>query len=62
MRDSFSLRVNRLRDAVYPLLLGVAEALLRKVKGQGMKEKKRPQVILYLHKISHNLEESGKNI
>ena len=41
-------------------MLGVAETLLKKIKGksEGKKEKTktRPQVIPYLHKVSHNLK------
>ncbi|KAM7283947.1 uncharacterized protein ISCGN_001052, partial [Ixodes scapularis] len=62
MEASFSMQVERLRKASYPLplLANVADTLLKRAKGlQANKqdvEKTRPVVIPYLHKTSHNLK------
>ena len=62
MLDSYEAQVKRLLGAGFPLsvLLGVSQTLLKKVKGGSqepkVKPKQRPQVVPYMHKVSHNLK------
>lgn len=62
VNDSFARQVERLTAAGFPtsVLLSVAEVLLKKLKREHRPQRerpnKRPLVIPYLHKISHNLK------
>lgn len=62
LQESFEKQIDRLSSAGFPatVLLAVAEKLLRKVKTGPQQPRdrpnRRPQVIPYLHKVSHNLK------
>ncbi|KAG0425519.1 hypothetical protein HPB47_027317, partial [Ixodes persulcatus] len=62
MAESFEQQTVRLAEGGYPssVLLAVAETLLKKIKGGPHQRRdrpsKRPQVIPYQHRISHNLK------
>ncbi|CAN7943424.1 unnamed protein product [Ixodes hexagonus] len=65
MQTSFSNQVTRLLSAGFPhsVLTSVAETILQKVKGhttekgnQAVLRRVRPEVVPYVHKMSHNLK------
>lgn len=64
---SFMLQVTKLEEGGFPppLLAGVAEGLLKKLRGGGEcgvrdKPKSRPAVIPYVHKVSHRIKKVGE--
>lgn len=68
VKESFDTQAARLRHAGYPsyLLTTVAESLLKKGREettqQARRVNKKVTVLLYLHKISHNLKKVGRRV
>lgn len=66
IKDSFSLQILKLEEGGFPptLLVGVAEGLIKKLRGGcgvvGEKPRCRPVVIPYVHKVSHSIKKVGQ--